>query len=293
MGKMRIFHPAPKDMISRDALLLKALREEGSPFPIAAEYPIVLAPEATGTSYVLEDDGRMAAHASLWPREVFLKDRGRLRVGLVGNVATAGESRGKGLMRALFERLCDEARKQNLAALILWSDLRDFYKKMGFEPWGRELRLTYRTKDLPFGAARISRAPDPSVLLSRRFPHLPTLDRSPDEFARLLTIPGMALFEWEGGYVLTGKGCDMQGVVHEWGAADVAGLLAGVRAVGEALQIESVMLLAPGKIPDAWRRALTKPADHVEEHAMAWLWSEDPKAKQVLADLFVWGLDSI
>src|SRR5688572_20896533 len=103
---MRLFHPVtPAARAARDRLLAAALREGGAPFPIAAEYPLVLADDAAAWSYCLGEADDVAAHANLWPRLLVDRTAGReIPIGLVGNVATDAARRGRGLMRQLLDR---------------------------------------------------------------------------------------------------------------------------------------------------------------------------------------------
>src|SRR4051794_34006001 len=110
-----LFHPrTAREFSERDALLTKSLREDGAPFPIASEYPLVLSAAGARFSYCLGLEGKIAAHANLWPREL-----GTVPVGLVGNVATDAEHRGRGLMTAVMSGLGAEAEKLGLKALLL------------------------------------------------------------------------------------------------------------------------------------------------------------------------------
>jgi hypothetical protein len=134
-------------------------------------------------------------------------------------------------------------------------------------------------------------------LLAARFPVPATLERTPAEFAALATIPALltlAAAEARGvsGYALIGKGWDMAGVIHEWGAPSPAGLLQAARAGMMAAALEEMMVLAPGTLPKPWFRELAGIAAAVEEHPVGLVWSPDGVPPE-FAEAFIWGLDSI
>ncbi len=289
-GMTRLFHPETEDQRRvRDALLTRALRPDGAAFPVAREYPLVLSPAGARFSYCRagEDAGTVVAHANLWPRDLVASDGVSMRVGLVGNVATDERLRGKGLMAALLQELEESARGAGLKALLLWSDLDGFYQKQGFRSCGREYRATYPRAALPPGTGfRVVTAPPAPELerLMRLRPRLPaTLYRSAAEFGAQLGIPATTLVAGAAGYAVVGKGCDMEGVAHEWGG-EPAAVLAACRVACEALGLAEILVLSPRPLADA------------VEHPMCWAKTIDnitEKEKGLLGQAFVWGLDSI
>lgn len=314
---MHVFHPSnAAQLAARDRLLQQALRPEPLTFSIASEYPLVLAPDVANRSYcfALESDGAVLAHANLLPRTT----AGR-KIGLIGNVATDEHWRGRGVMREVFGHLQQEAKRLDLAALFLWSDLHEFYQKLGFQSFGCEIRFTFSRKMLCTKLRqRPSFLPAPQsrnlhlakALLQARFPHHPTLDRSLDEHVRLLQIPMLELFVAPsttslagvsaavGGYLAMGKGFDMAGVVHEWGAPSPEYLLQGLADVLNMSQLDQIVLLSPGALQADWCQQLADVADTVENHpmALACFLDKETDAAQIVKDLqslFIWGLDSI
>lgn len=264
----------------RDALLTRALRDGGTPFTIADEYPLVLSRAGARFSHCLLDAGKVVAHANLWPRTI----GGELPVGLVGNVATDERYRGRGLMTTLLRELEERARGAGLKALLLWSDLEGFYQKQGFRSCGRERRYSFSGADLPRAAGWRRRTDvgreELSTWLAMR-PGVVTLERSVDEFAAQLTIPGMAVFSGTDGYLVVGKGCDMQGVAHEWGG----NVLSGCGAACDVLGMAEILVLSPVALAGSY-----------EEHPMCWaktIENIDKKEEALLEQCFVWGLDSI
>ncbi len=298
-----IYRPeAAADLAARDALLSASLRGPshialpGARFAIGAEYPLVLRGGEFSRCLALGQT-RVAAHANFWPRAFVSSTGVTLPVALVGNVATDASLRGRGLMSTLFEELCGEARRAGLRALLLWSDLQEFYQKLGFQATGRELRVTAKVERLPRGAGACAAIGALDELKAQRLlaqrPRIPwTLKRNAREFAEQLTIPGMHGLASAEGWGVMGRGHDMQGVVHEWGGKTPAAALAVARALGEAAGYEQLVILAPGTVEREMRDALAGVAESVEEHAMAWVLPLGGDVRE-LERAFVWGLDSI
>lgn len=203
---MSYFNPSkPEQFKERNKLLQLCMRPDPLPFPIEEEYPIVLAEEARKHSYCLNYNNRICSHANLWPRSMI--DRlGRVKgqIGLVGNVATDPGMQGRGHMRELLSNLEDIAKRQNLDALVLWSDLDQFYHKLGYESVGQELHLGFAKNDPKrpsseafdgeFRLNGLLEIAELERMLALR-PSLPlTLARSSAEFAQLMTIPWLDSF---------------------------------------------------------------------------------------------------
>lgn len=308
---MTPYNPSkPEDYRVRDELLQKCLRPDPLPFPIRDEYPIVLAEEGRVYSYCQNQNNRMCSHANLWPRNV-IDRQGRVKghIALVGNVATDPAMQGRGHMRELLSNLEDIAIRQNLSALVLWSDLDQFYHKLGYESVGQELHLGFAKEDKKrpshrsyLGTFQLNgdvSEQERSAMLSLRPAVAMTLERSTEEFRRQLTIPWLDCFRAYRGeelaaYVLIGKGYDMVGVMHEWGAKSLEDLLALIDFVAATLPFESLMLLVPDGMDTTWKSTLTGFSESYEKHPMALVkYLSQTQKREDLSSLFVWGLDSI
>jgi predicted N-acetyltransferase YhbS len=287
MSGMRVAHPkTEEEFAARDSLLQASLREASAAYGIAAEYPLVLGRAGARFSWCGFEGSRVVAHINLWPREM----SGR-RLGLVGNVATDPEFRGRGLMHTMFKEIRIAAQEQGLTGLLLWSDLQEFYQKLGFRSCGHERRYLFQAADLGRRGPEVpvSLAPPAAAgqMLPLRHKLALTLSRSVAEMAALLAIPDTHAFLFHRGYAVEGRGADLRGVVHEWGAASPEELLGALYGVAKARDLAQVMLLAPGDLDAAWDRVLRAAAISTELHPMALAQGEG------LDELFVWGLDSI
>lgn len=300
---MHLTHPHSSTIrAARDRMLQSTLRPPETPFAIGAEYPLVLGEDGACFSYCLMDHDQVVAHANLWPRRLVDRERGREhRIGLVGNVATVETRQGQGLMRRVMDEVKERAMGWGLQALVLWSDLTEFYQKLGFASYGLERRYLARTRLLPASSGWVANEGPATAelvrLMEARLAVSATLARSGDEFQRLLTIPGTNLWTQPdlGAYAVMGKGMDMINVVHEWGAPNPEAVLGAMGAAGRARGFEHVMLLAPRALPEGWHETLALASDGVEEHPMALVWSPkgEAEAREALGRGFIWGLDSI
>ncbi len=293
---------------SRDSLLTQSLREGPLNWSYDSEYPLVLSPEGNSTSWCAFLDDQLIGHANLWPRTLqHTSNHKSLEIGLIGNVATHEKFRGQGHMRSLIHQLAQIAEKQGLHALVLWSDLSQFYQNLGFRSIGREWRLTFSRTDLKVGTGivkmevnSLTEAELSSMLASR--PMLEWgINRTTDEFRALLGIPETLLFVRRQGakiisWVVIGKGTDMQAIIHEWGASSPNELLANIQTIICDYNARSLTLLVPGSLNQQWVTLLKHRATDIEEHPMAMgmpLGSKGELAMNALAKSFIWGLDSI
>lgn len=286
-------------------LLQTSLRPADCPFAIADEYPIVLKNDRS-TSYCIFDGDTPIAHAHLWIRQIRHEDGRTLPVGLIGNVATDATRRGQGLMRHLFQELDHRAQAMNLKVLILWSDLDQFYQNLGYASLGEEIRFKGVTRQLakkveglsPFALIHPDNLSNQDLgeLLTLRPKDVLTIERTPEEFRTLLSIPATSLFVSKkngliDGYAMIGKGMDMWGVIHEWGCRQPEMLIRAAFDIGRRMQFDDVMLLAPSLLPRDWIETLTDGFQQYEKFPMAW--GKTFADGESLKSLFIWGLDSI
>ena len=308
---MDVFHPKNADQFAeRNALLQACMRPEPLPFSIDTEYPIVLSESDNQFSYCHAVENKIVSHANLWPRIWSDATTGKkFKVGLIGNVATDESMRGRGLMSSLFEELNKIAEQSGLEALILWSDLLPFYQKLGYNAHSREIRCFFNCETLrqlkntrnflPIEADRLSPS-DCQLILNNRFSLPATLDRAAEEFKSLLHIPVTDLFlEQSQGksFGILGKGYDMGGVIHEWGANSKEDLLDMAIVIANTYDFEDLVILCPGNIPEDWLTFLGEKAANVENHPMALVksmgGSNSSQILESIASGFIWGLDSI
>lgn len=300
----------PDQVQQRTMLLQQTMRPEKLPFPIYKEYPIVLDKHSIYSHGLFHED-KLIAHANLWPRTL-IDPHGQhiTRVGLVGNVATHPEWQGKGLMKRMFAYLEQLAQEQQLSALLLWSDLVEFYQKLGFQSLGKEwiFRLRPEKQDLQLAQELTLEFPA-KLPLNRQYleklmalrPNLTlTAERSPEEFATLLTIPACDLCVVTDAsepiaFAIIGKGYDMMGVVHEWGSPSPEILDICIAAMARYHEFPEVYLLSPYDLDELWihhYRSIAK-KEKVLEMALIKPLATTTELMSLLDKGFIWGLDSI
>jgi len=308
---MTLYHPNdPSHFQHRNQLLQTCLRPDPLPFPIEQEYPIVLAPEGRSFSFCHDFQNQLCSHANLWPRKV-LDTLGteQFPVGLVGNVATDPRWRGHGHMRSLLTAVEEIARESQLEALFLWSDLSSFYQKLGYLSVGQEYHFHFlesRPAKKQKTQARLVKMATVDLtdeilknMLRTRCEVSLTLGRSLEDFRQLLKIPWLELYiAWESGdivaYTLLGKGYDMMGVIHEWGAEDPIFLLDLIHFIRREKSMPQCMLLAPAELDPSWHQDFLEEASAVEALPMALVKVlHASRSREELQNLFIWGLDSI
>jgi GNAT superfamily N-acetyltransferase len=306
---LQIINPSSSsECAARDELLKISLREQDLTWNYSQEYPLVLNPANTESSWCAYENGNLLAHANLWPRNfTHISTNRTFRLGLVGNVATHPDHRSKGHMATLMTHLATIAEQQNLNALVLWSDLLEFYQILGFRSIGREYRMTIQREDrarhtgiVKIDPSRISDE-DLELMLALRPKMEWNLKRSPQEFRALLNIPEAHLFVRRRGtkiqsWMIIGKGMDMNGVIHEWGASKVDEFLSDIQSLMHDYNIPELILLTPAALHSHWLAPLKMRASAVSEHPMALakpLGTAGLEAFNALSKGFIWGLDSI
>ena len=226
---------------------------------LAAEYPLVFGPEFPGSLVGLEKDGDVISACAILPRDLVCNGW-LLRMGLIGSVTTAEEFRGQGLAGQLLERaeqtlFCDGA-----VFSMLWADDPKFYASKGYVPMGLELDYRF-TPDMagklpePEGV-RWMQSRDHDGVHGLYVRHSHRMDRNLAETSALLCGPEMTslVCEQEGeivGYIVMGRGKDLQGVIHEWGGSTKA-VLACVRVVLDSLPqgSQGLFLMCPATAVD-------------------------------------------
>lgn len=278
------------------------------------EYPLVLSPQHFQEhSHIIEVDNQIVAHASLLIRTLSSHhESSKFQIGLIGNVATHKNYRGRGLQKELFNNLEKFALSRSVNLLVLWSELNVFYQKLGFSSIGQEHRYLILSERLK---SRFS-ATNMQVSLTHRdqLDHqtLETLlklrpatdfivDRSTEEFHILLGIPNTNLFLLKFdkklvGYFVISRGSDMINVVHEWGVIKPDYVPGATLQLLQATGIEELTFLVPSALPGVWHRQFATLAQSCEKHPIALAKSiapNDNKAFKALCRGFIWGLDSI
>lgn len=201
-----------------------SLRKDHS-WSIQDEYPTALNFNNLNNIKVIFDDQNIVSHAVLKPL-IVKTPTVLLKVGAIGSVVTDTQHRNQGLSRQILDNCIESATIQGCDIAILWTNLYDFYGKMGFELSGSELSFTIE-KDFPAetGGMKLieSNKVSPEAILKLYNQHSVTTVRTVEEVRKFLNIPQTQVYTaWDSAnnlqaYAVVGKGADLNGYVHEWG----------------------------------------------------------------------------
>lgn len=291
----------------RNKLLHSELRPDHKEYSIVEEYPLVLGSAYLQHSYIAQynKEEEIVAHVNFFPTTLVDSLNGdQFPVGLIGNVATKASYQGKGVMRALLAYFREKAKKQNLFGLFLWSDLLEFYGKQGFEPFGAEKHYYISRCEGEFDSTwnaqslNVLDKPIYRILMGLRLISRLSVERTYEEFRAQLAIPDSVLLMVKKGteilaYGVVGKGQDMIGVVHEWGACELAHIKLLLQHVLQVTQWRELILLAPKRLDPKLDQGLKAVSTKVEEKAMVLACDVDESLKARSDQIFFYGFDSI
>ena len=218
-------------------LLERVLRDGAE---IASEYPLVFGETSPGRMISIgsgEEHGEVHSACAILAREL-VTPQARIKVGLIGSVATDPAWQGKGLATRILVEAEAALEREGCHVALLWADDPSFYYVRGYRPLGAEADYVVPRAC----AARLPRAEGVRVMTdddcgtvhALYTQHASRVDRAPEETCALLACPGMEtlVLERDGAvvaYACRGRGLDLQDAIHEWGG-DVDDVLALLRA---------------------------------------------------------------
>lgn len=200
---------------------------------LADEYPTVLTPSNIHNMRIIANDEKVLSHAVIKP--LILKTPNCiLKVAAIGSVVTGEAYRNQGLSRQILETCLEEAKIQECDVAILWTNLHDFYRKLGFELAGSEISFLIENEfQVPANELKFLKsnqvAPESIHRLYQQ--HTVTSFRSIEDVRKFIKIPQTQIYTaWDkagqlAAYAVEGKGADLTGYVHEWGGS-VSAILA-------------------------------------------------------------------
>ncbi len=221
--------PAESELPAVLSFLNQSLRSQ-SAWSIAAEYPTAFSTNNLHNMRIITEANQVVSHAVLKPL-VVKSPHVIFKVGAIGSVVTNEAHRNQGLSTKIIEDCLLQATQQQCDIAILWTDLYDFYRKMGFELAGTEISMVVE-EEFP--------APDPTLRLSKDSKvaaeaihrlystHSVNSVRTVEETRKFLHIPQTQVYTaWDSSgplaaYAIEGKGADLGGYIHEWGGSVTA-----------------------------------------------------------------------
>lgn len=206
---------------------------------ISNEYPLALTPDNLSNIRIIREGDEILSHAVMKPL-IVKSPAGLFKIAAIGSVVTATTHRNKGLSRSVLLDCLQSAQDQGCDFTILWTNLYDFYRKIGFETAGSEVALLIdKELDVPEHNLRFveSSKVAPESILQLYSQHTTGTMRTVRDIQRCLEIPNMRIFTaWDErnklvAYAAEGKGADLGGYIHEWGGgvSKLIPLLAHVR----------------------------------------------------------------
>lgn len=245
--------------------LNKKLRNEAS-WSIAAEYPTAFSPNNLHNMRIISDANTgVLSHAVLKP--LIIKSAHVIfKVGAIGSVVTDDSHRGQGLSTKLIKDCLQAATDQSCDVAILWTDLFDFYKRLGFELAGSEVSFVIEDNfEVPAHNLRFSNdnKVSPDAIYRLYSTHSVNSVRTIEETRKFLSIPQTKVYTaWESNgqlaaYAIEGKGADLGGYIHEWGGS-VSKLMALFSYIREQ-KGQPYTIISPAHAQNLIQQLQTKP----------------------------------
>lgn len=209
----------------------------GSSWSIADEYPHAFSRQNLQNIRIIADGETIVSHAVYRPM-ILKTPIGVFKAGGIGSVVTSTEHRNQGHSSQIIESCLQAANEAHCDFAILWTNLFDFYRRLGFELAGGEIAVglneNFAAKTDPADAGfkfvdSTKVAPDAILRVFNQ--HSVSSHRTLDDIRQSLNIPNSRVSSaWDAtgklvAYAVEGKGADLDGYIHEWGGA-VTALLA-------------------------------------------------------------------
>ena len=258
---------------------------------LTSTYPQVFG-EGMADAYGAFNEGALCSHAAV-RRVPLVTSTGWLRASLVGVVATDPEARGAQVASTMLHHIADQELECGQDIILLWSDLWEFYAKLGYVVGGVQAQVHYAPQN--FGPASCRRVvPEDIPAMTAIHARKPwRVDR--DEHEMNLLVRGTAtdcfVSERDGevvAYACHGKGLDFDGWWHEFGGTD-ADVAAMLPVAMHRIQQQSATILVP-PYRHALLDRLTGQSTRVEEGIVALC---KPLTELGRCEFFVDGLDSV
>jgi GNAT superfamily N-acetyltransferase len=211
--------------------LNQSLRPQAD-WSIASEYPTALSKANLHNMRIITDQEKILSHAVLKPL-IVRTPHVVLKVGAIGSVVTDESYRGQGLSRQIMESCLAEARAQDCDIAVLWTQLYDFYRKLGFELAGFEESFVI-DRPLEDGTSKNVGGKGPPLIFKKGAQvapeailrvyqkHTVQTHRTAEDVRRFLQIPRARVYTaWDPqgsleAYAVEGKGADLTNYIHEW-----------------------------------------------------------------------------
>lgn len=253
---------------------------------------------------LFDSDHRAVAAAGALPGEWIMDSKGSsMMIVRIGGVVTRESSRGRGLASRIVEVLVENARTAGAQACVLWGQDSPLYRRLGFEPFGRQVRAPLAALLTDYertpGILRLEEGLSQDILNALnesriRWGGVRLSASEAQEIHQYQNTRWVRVLDSEGtlcGYGAFGKGIDLGFQLHEWGGTNESIRMVGrwalsleprAEIMGTQPQLESVFGELPGE-------------SIVEPLCLAKVFHADIQ-QQLLAreeSLWFWGLDGV
>lgn len=223
--------PANDELSGIIDFLDKNLRPE-SGWSISAEYPTAITMNNIHNMCIIKDNECVVSHAVMKP--LIIKTPSVIfKVGTIGSVVTTDAYRNQGYSSQVLHNCLDLAKQQLCDIAILWTNLYDFYRKLGFELAGQEVCFVFdQNFEVPASTENLRFSEEknvsPEALFRLYSQHTVCSVRSAEEIKKYLAIPNTRLYTaWNAqnqlmAFAVEGKGADLSGYLHEWGGGSTS-----------------------------------------------------------------------
>lgn len=207
--------------------LLGPVMRPKNPSLLGPEYPLVYSMPDRGRVRVLQKEGRSVSGAVYVLFQAITDPVTCLQIGAVGSVGTHPDFRGKGFAAEVMRECEESIHREGGSIALLWSQVPEVFRKLGYTEAGVEVDylLDVEAADLEKPGGVVSpfeKEKDLKICFDLYRQHPVRVERSAEEFSRLVDIPGMRIWVHRRlgkicAYGIVGKGTDFPETMHEWG----------------------------------------------------------------------------
>ena len=216
--------PTKDEMSSTLEFFDRNLRD-GFDWSIQQEYPLAMN-EANLNNFRIIKQGDQIVSGAVMKMHIIKCVMGLFKAAAIGSVVTSPEHRNQGFSQKVLNDCIEASEQQVCDFAILWSDLYDFYRKLGFELAGTEVSMVINSEmNSQDSSIRIMKSNKVSAeaLLKVFNYHTTGTIRTVRVIIAYLQIPNSNGYTaWDKNnqllaYAVEGKGADLTNYIHEWG----------------------------------------------------------------------------